>query len=63
MWSFLDSEYISRPDGSTCGYDKKGGWGIDSSDLTHRICDSGHASGRDLWEETVDVFKDKDEDE
>jgi len=45
--------------GRTYGYDKKGGWDIDTSGRTKRNSDSGHIPGRYQWEETVDVSKDE----
>ncbi len=51
------------PDGRSYGYDKKGGWDIDTSDKTQRISDGCHILGRYQWEETVDVSDDDDEDD
>lgn len=44
--------------GHTHGYDKGGGYDIDTSDKTQRESDSGHIPGRYQWEETVDVSAD-----
>lgn len=52
------SKYNIDSDGRTYGYDKKGGWDIDTSDRTQRTGDGGHIPGRYQWEETVDVSKD-----
>lgn len=46
--------------GRSYGYDKGGGWDIDTSDRTQRTSDGGHIPGRYQWEETVDVSKDED---
>lgn len=54
-----DSKYNTDPNGRTYGYDKKGGWDIDTSDRTRRPSDGGHISGRYQWEETVDVSDDE----
>jgi hypothetical protein len=51
------SKYDIGPDGRSYGYDKKGGWDIDTSDKTQRESDGGHIPGRYQWEETVDVSK------
>ncbi len=53
-----NSKYNIGSDGRTYGYDKKGGWDIDTSDRTQRTSDGGHIPGRYQWEETVDVSKD-----
>ena len=58
-----DSKYDIGPNGRTYGYDKKGGWDIDTSERTQRTSDSGHIPGRDQWEETIDVSKDEDDKE
>ena len=47
------SKYNIGPDGRSYGYDKKGGWDIDTSDRTQRTSDGGHIPGRYQWEETV----------
>lgn len=56
------SKYGSS-DGHPYGYDKKGGWDIDTSERTQRTSDIGHIPGRYQWEETVDVSPDVDEDD
>lgn len=56
-----DSKYDIGPNGKTYGYDKKGGWDIDTSDRTQRTSDFGHIPGRYQWEETIDVSKDEDD--
>ena len=48
-------KYNISSTGRTYGYDKKGGWDIDTSDKTQRTSDSGHIPGRYQWEETIDV--------
>lgn len=53
-------KYNNDSSGHTYGYDKKGGWDIDTSDKTQRKSDGGHIPGRYQWEETVDVSKDDD---
>ncbi len=53
-----ESKYNIGSDGRTYGYDKKGGWDLDTSDRTQRTSDGGHIPGRFQWEETVDVSKD-----
>lgn len=45
------------------GYDKRGGWDIDTSDRTQKESDGGHIPGRYQWEETVDVSADDDDDD
>lgn len=55
-----DSKFNVGPDGRTYGYDKKGGWDIDTSDRTQRTSDFGHIPGRYQVEESVDVSKDDD---
>lgn len=58
-----DSKYNTNPDtGRTYGYDKRGGWDIDTSDRTQRESDSGHIPGRYQVEETIDVSKEENED-
>ena len=52
------SKFNVDKDGRTYGYDKKGGWDIDTSEKTQRESDSGHIPGRYQWEETVDVSAD-----
>lgn len=54
-----DSKYNIRDDGRSYGYDKRGGWDIDTSERTQRTSDAGHIPGRYQWEETVDVSKDE----
>lgn len=54
------SKYDTSPDGRTYGYDKKGGWDIDTSGRTQRTSDGGHIPGRYQLEETVDVSGDDD---
>ena len=48
-------KYDVGQNGRTYGYDKKGGWDIDTSDKTQRESDGGHIPGRYQWEETVEV--------
>ena len=55
------SKYDIDERGRTYGYDKKGGWDIDTSDRTQRTSDSGHIPGRYQWEETVDVSDDEED--
>ncbi len=55
------SQFDISPDGRSYGYDKKGGWDIDTSDKTQRTSDGGHIPGRYQVEETVDVSKEDDE--
>ena len=50
-----ESKYNTSSTGRTYGYDKKGGWDIDTSDRTQKTSDGGHIPGRYQWEETVDV--------
>lgn len=57
-----ESKYNISSTGRTYGYDKKGGWDIDTSDRTQRTSDSGHIPGRYQWEETVDVSAEDEED-
>lgn len=58
------SKYDIGSDGRSYGYDKRGGWDIDTSDKTQRTGDCGHIPGRYQWEETVDVSsEDKEKDE
>lgn len=57
------SKYDVGPNGRTYGYDKKGGWDIDSSERTQRTSDFGHIPGRYQWEETIDVSKDEEDKE
>lgn len=53
-----DSKYdINKETGRSYGYDKGGGWDIDTSDRTQKESDSGHIPGRYQFEETVDVSK------
>lgn len=52
------SKYDKDSNGRSYGYDKKGGWDIDTSDRTQRDSDGGHIPGRYQWEESVDVSKD-----
>lgn len=56
-----DSKYNIGTDGRSYGYDKGGGWDIDTSDRTQRTSDGGHIPGRYQWEETVDVSDDDDD--
>lgn len=56
-----ESKYNIGSDGRSYGYDRKGGWDIDTSDRTQRTSDGGHIPGRYQWEETVDVSKDDDD--
>jgi len=58
-----ESKYDVKENGRQYGYDKKGGWDIDTSDKTQRTSDFGHIPGRYQWEETVDVSKEDDESE
>ena len=53
-----ESKYNIGSDGHSYGYDKKGGWDIDTSDKTQRTSDGGHIPGRYQWEETVDFSDD-----
>lgn len=57
-----DSKYNIGSDGRSYGYDKKGGWDIDTSDRTQCTCDGGHIPGRYQWEETVDVSSEDEKD-
>ena len=57
------SKYDVGPNGRTYGYDKKGGWDIDSPERTQRTSDFGHIPGRYQWEETIDVSKDEEDKE
>lgn len=43
------------------GYDKGGGWDIDTSERTQHTSDGGHIPGRYQWEETVDVSGNEDD--
>lgn len=52
-----NSKYNTNSDGRSYGYDKKGGWDIDTSDRTQRTSDGGHIPGRYQFEETIDVSK------
>ena len=54
------SKFDIDSSGRSYGYDKGGGWDIDTSDRTQRTSDGGHIPGRYQWEETVDVSKDED---
>lgn len=54
------SKFDISPTGRSYGYDKGGGWDIDTSDRTQRTSDGGHIPGRYQWEETVDVSEDDD---
>lgn len=54
------SKYNIGPDGRSYGYDKKGGWDIDTSDRTQRTSDGGHIPGRYQLEETVQTSDDDD---
>ena len=56
-----NSKYNIDSNGRSYGYDKKGGWDIDTSDRTQRESDSGHIPGRYQMEETVDVSDADDE--
>lgn len=56
-----ESKFNTGPDGRSYGYDKKGGWDIDTSERTQRTSDGGHIPGRFQWEETIDVSKDDDD--
>lgn len=56
-----DSKYNIGSDGRSYGYDKRGGWDLDTSDRTQRTGDGGHIPGRYQWEEMVDVSNDDDE--
>ena len=58
-----ESKYNISSTGRTYGYDKKGGWDIDTSDRTQRTSDSGHIPGRYQWEETVDVSAEDEKDD
>lgn len=53
-----ESKYNIGSGGHSYGYDKKGGWDIDTSDKTQRTSDGGHIPGRYQWEETVDISDD-----
>lgn len=44
-----NSKYDIAEDGRTFGYDKKGGWDIDTSDRTWRESDGGHIPSRYQW--------------
>ncbi len=57
------SKYDIGPGGRSYGYDKKGGWDLDTSDRTQRTSDGGHIPGRDQWEETVDVSSEDEDDD
>lgn len=58
-----ESKFNTNPQtGRTFGYDKKGGYDIDTSEKTQRESDFGHIPGRYQWEETVDVSKEDDND-
>lgn len=55
------SKYNIDPDtGRSYGYDKRGGWDLDTSDKIQKESDFGHIPGRYQWEETVDVSDDED---
>ena len=56
-----NGKYDVGQSGRTYGYDKKGGWDIDTSDKTQRESDGGHIPGRYQWEETVDVSAEEEE--
>lgn len=56
-----EGKYDVGSNGRTYGYDKKGGWDIDTSNKTQRESDGGHIPGRYQWEETVDVSTDDDD--
>ena len=58
-----ESKYNTSSTGRTYGYDKKGGWDIDTSDKTQKTSDSGHIPGRYQWEETIDVSAEDEEHE
>lgn len=58
-----ESKYNISSTGRTYGYDKKGGWDIDTSDKTQKTSDSGHIPGRYQWEETIDVSAEDEEHE
>lgn len=57
------SKYSIGSDGRQYGYDKRGGWDIDTSDKTQRTSDFGHIPGRYQWEETIDVSADDNNDD
>ena len=57
-----ESKFNISSTGRTYGYDKKGGWDIDTSDRTQKTSDSGHIPGRYQWEETVDVSSEDEKD-
>lgn len=52
-----ESKFSITPKGRSYGYDKRGGWDIDTSDRTQRTGDDGHILGRYQVKETVDVSK------
>lgn len=56
-----ESKFNIGPDGRSYGYDKKGGWDLDTSERTQRTGESGHIPGRYQWEETVDVSEEDDD--
>ena len=53
-----ESKFNIKEDGTSYGYQKKGGWDLDSSDKTQKESDFGHIPGRYQFEETVDVSND-----
>lgn len=57
-----NSKFNIGPNGRSYGYDKGGGWDIDTSDKTQTESDFGHIPGRYQWEETVDVSGDDNSD-
>lgn len=57
------SKFDCGPDGRSYGYDKKGGWDIDTSERTQRTSDFGHIPGRYQCEESIDVSGDNDDDD
>lgn len=56
------SKFDISDTGRSYGYDKGGGWDVDSSDNTQKTSDFGHIPGRYQWEETVDVSSENDND-
>ena len=56
-----NSKYSIDDNGRTYGYDKGGGWDIDTSERTQHTSDGGHIPGRYQWEETVDVSGNEDD--
>lgn len=55
------SRFDTKPDGRSYGYDKKGGWDLETSGRAQTEGDSGHIPGRYQWEETFPVSNDDDE--